>query len=115
MFDLELRIIADHPVDRVRIVDPLPAGMEAVDTSFATNVTSAAKLPFGDSWAIDDQQIRFDRIEAYADRLGPGVYSMHVLVRTVTPGTFAWPGAQAYLIGRPEEFGRTAATTLTIK
>jgi uncharacterized protein YfaS (alpha-2-macroglobulin family) len=112
VFDMELRIAVDHPVDRVRIVDPLPAGMEAVDAAFATNVGA---VPRGDSWAIDDQQVRFDRVEAYADHLGPGSYAMHVIVRTVTPGTFAWPGAQAYLVDRPEEFGRSAATTLIVR
>ncbi len=34
VFDIELQVITDHPIDRVQITDPLPAGMEAVDTSF---------------------------------------------------------------------------------
>ncbi len=111
VFDIELQVITDHPIDRVQITDPLPAGMEAVDTSFKTSnaVTPAA------SWQIDDQQIYHDRIEAYADHLGPGVYTLHYLVRTVTPGTFSWPGAETRLIDRPEEFGRTATATLTVQ
>ncbi|MBD2214675.1 hypothetical protein H6G27_33225 [Nostoc linckia FACHB-104] len=32
---------------------------------------------------------------AYADHLEPGVYSLHYLVRSVTPGKFLWPGAEA--------------------
>jgi uncharacterized protein YfaS (alpha-2-macroglobulin family) len=111
VFDIELQIITDHPIDRVQITDPLPAGMEAVDTSFKT---SNAVAPAG-SWQIDDQQIYHDRIEAYADHLGPGVYALHYIVRTVTPGTFGWPGAQARLIDRPEEFGRTATATLDVQ
>ncbi len=111
VFDVELQVITDHPIDRVQITDPLPAGMEAVDTSFKT---SNAVAP-AESWQIDDQQIFHDRIEAYADHLGPGVYTLHYLARTVTPGTFSWPGAQARLADRPEEFGRTATATLTIK
>lgn len=111
VFDVELQIITDHPVDRVRITDPLPAGLEAVDTSFAT---TNAKRP-SQSWQIDDQQIYHDRIEAYADHLGPGVYVFHYLARAVTPGTFAWPGANAQLADQPQEFGRTASATLTIK
>ena len=95
------------------IEDPLPAGMEAVDVSFATTSTTAAAR--GDSWTIGYQQIHHDRIEAFADRLGPGIYELHYLVRTVTPGTFAWPGAQARLADRPEEFGRSAATTLIVR
>ena len=111
VFDVELQVITDHPIDRVQITDPLPAGMEAVDTSFkTTNVAAPAE-----SWQIDDQQIYHDRIEAYADHLGPGIYVLHYIARTVTPGTFAWPGASARLIDRPEEFGRTASATLTIR
>ncbi len=40
VYDVELQLVSDHPVERVVITDPLPAGMEAVDTTFAT--TSAA-------------------------------------------------------------------------
>jgi uncharacterized protein YfaS (alpha-2-macroglobulin family) len=111
VFDIELQVITDHPIDRVQITDSLPAGMEAVDTSFKT---SNAARP-AQSWQIDDQQIYHDRIEAYADYLGPGVYTLHYLARTVTPGTFSWPGAQARLIDRPEEFGRSATATLVVK
>jgi uncharacterized protein YfaS (alpha-2-macroglobulin family) len=111
VFDIELQVITDHPIDRVQITDPLPAGMEAVDTSFkTTNAVAPAQ-----SWQIDDQQIFHDRIEAYADHLGPGIYVLHYLARTVTPGTFAWPGADVRLIDRPEEFGRTATASLHVQ
>ena len=111
VFDIELQVITDHPIDRVQITDPLPAGMEAVDTSFKTTTAVAP----AQSWQIDDQQIYHDRIEAYADHLGPGVYTLHYIARTVTPGTFSWPGAEARLIDRPEEFGRTATATLSVQ
>ncbi len=110
VFDVELQVITDHPIDRVQITDPLPAGMEAVDTTFKT---SNAIAP-AESWQIDDQQIYHDRIEAYADHLGPGIYTLHYLARTVTPGTFSWPGAEARLIDQPQEFGRTATATLHV-
>jgi hypothetical protein len=53
VFDIELQVITDHPIDRVQITDPLPAGIEAVDTSFKTNTAVAP----AQSWQIDDQQI----------------------------------------------------------
>ncbi|MBE9104245.1 hypothetical protein IQ229_04605 [Nostoc cf. edaphicum LEGE 07299] len=53
-----------------------------------------------------------DRIIAYADHLEPGVYSLHYLVRSVTPGTFSWSGAEVHLQYAPEEFGRTAESIL---
>jgi uncharacterized protein YfaS (alpha-2-macroglobulin family) len=35
-------------------------------------------------------------------------------VRSVTPGTFLWPGAVVQLQYEPEEFGRTAVTQLIV-
>jgi uncharacterized protein YfaS (alpha-2-macroglobulin family) len=113
VFDVELQIVSDHPVERVLITDPLPAGLEAVDTTFATS-SKALKLPES-SWSIGDQRIRADRIEAYADHLDAGIYRLHYLARTVTPGTFTWPGANAHLIDRPDESGRSASSPVVIK
>jgi hypothetical protein len=113
VYDIELQIVSDHPVERVVITDPLPAGFEAVDTSFAT-ASKALQLP-STSWELGDQQIRADRIEAYADHLEAGIYHMHYLVRSVTPGTFGWPGAELHVIERPDEFGRSAASIVVIR
>ena len=113
VFDMGLEIIADHPVDHVVIKDPLPSGFEAVDASFQT--TTAALQAKADSWELGFRNIYRDRIIAYADHLEPGVYSLHYLVRSVTPGTFSWPGAQVHLQYAPEEFGRTAESTLVVE
>lgn len=113
VFDIGIRTIVDHPVDRLVIEDPLPAGFEAVDTSFRT--TLATLVPQSDSWQIDATQIYRDRVVAYAQHLGPGVYDVHYLVRSVTPGTFSWPGARAYLQDAPEQFGRSASGTLHVR
>jgi len=112
VFDVGVRVIVDHPVDRLLIVDPLPAGFEAVDTSFQTALQ--AVLPQSDSWQIDSQQIYRDQIVAYAAHLDPGVYDVHYLARSVTPGEYRWPGAHASLRDAPEEFGSSAAARLTV-
>ncbi|MEO0988773.1 MAG: alpha-2-macroglobulin family protein, partial [Cyanobacteria bacterium J06639_14] len=113
VLDVGLEIITDHPVNHVIITDPLPAGLEIVDTSFQTSTLYFQ--PQQDSWEIDYQQQGRDRILAYADSLDAGVYSLHYLVRSVTPGTFLWPGSNVQLEHAPEEFGRSAATTLEIR
>lgn len=113
VFDIGLEIVSDRPVDRVVITDPLPAGFEAVDTSFQTS-TSAVQAQQG-SWAIGYQTIYQDRVVAYSDLLEPGVYYLHYLVRSVTPGTYEWPGAEAHLQYAPEEFGRSASSVLEVK
>lgn len=106
VYDIAVQVIADHPVDRVVITDPLPAGFEALDTSFQT--TAAYYQPLSDDWQIDYQQIYRDRVVAFAQHLDPGVYTMHYLARSVTPGDYSWPGASAYLLNAPEQFGRSA-------
>ncbi|MFG6095414.1 alpha-2-macroglobulin family protein [Leptothoe sp. ISB3NOV94-8A] len=113
VFDVGLEIITDHPVNHVVITDPLPAGLEPIDTSFQTS--TAYFQPQQDSWQIGYQQLGRDRILAYADYLDTGVYTLHYLVRSVTPGTFLWPGSEVQLEYAPEEFGRAATTTLELQ
>ena len=113
VYDIDLEIVTDHPVERVAIADALPAGLEAVDTTFAT--ASAALGTPSAAWEIGDRQIRADRIEAYADALAAGIYHLHYLARGVTAGTYAWPGANVHLVDSPEEFGRSAAAIVTVK
>ena len=112
VFDIGLEIITDHPVNHVAITDPLPAGFEAVDTSFQTSIASLPAQE--DSWEIGYQQIYRDKVVAYSDRLNTGVYSLHYLVRSVTPGTFEWPGAEVHLQYAPEQFGRSASSSLEV-
>ncbi|MDM3851761.1 MAG: alpha-2-macroglobulin [Aphanizomenon gracile PMC627.10] len=113
VFDIGLEIITDHPVDHVVIKDPLPAGFEAVDDSFQT--ATPALQAKADNWQLGYKTIYKDRIISYANHLEPGVYSLHYLVRSVTPGTFIWPGAEAHLQYAPEEFGRSADSTLVLE
>ncbi|KHG40483.1 MAG: alpha-2-macroglobulin family protein [Aphanizomenon flos-aquae KM1D3_PB] len=112
VFDIGLEVITDHPVDHVVIKDPLPAGFEAVDDSFQT--ATPALQAKADNWQLGYKTIHKDRIISYADHLEPGVYSLHYLVRSVTPGTFIWPGAEVHLQYAPEEFGRSADSTLVL-
>ncbi|MHB8462143.1 MAG: alpha-2-macroglobulin family protein, partial [Vulcanimicrobiaceae bacterium] len=90
----------------------LPAGLEAIDSAFQTSPQSASEI--ADAWQIGDRQIYADRVTAYAWHLNPGVYEMHYLVRSVTPGTYAWPGTQAFVRGAPEIYGRSSSGELTI-
>jgi hypothetical protein len=113
VFDIGVEVITDRPVDHVVITDPLPAGLEAVDDSFQTS-TPYFKAR-GDSWQVSYQTLHHDRIVAFGNKLNPGVYTLHYLVRSVTPGTFVYPGAEAHLQYAPEEFGRSASTTLVLE
>ena len=112
IFDIGLEIISDRAVNHVIINEPLPAGLEAIDNSFKT--TNQALQVKEDSWGIKYKMMYRDRIFAYAEHLDPGVYSVHYLARSVTPGTYFWPGGEAHLQYAPEEFGRTASSTLIL-
>ena len=96
----------------VIVTDPLPAGLEAIDAGFQTSTKYFQAS--SDDWQINYQQIYRDRVLAFAQHLPAGVYAVHYLVRSVTPGIFAWPGAEVSLQYAPEEFGRTASSRLTI-
>jgi hypothetical protein len=112
VFDVEDRIVTDHPIDNVLVTDPLPAGFEAVDQSFRT--ASPADLEGADTWNVDYQSIYKNRVISFTSHLEAGSYAIHYLVRSVTPGTYAWPGANAQLQYAPEEFGRSAASQLIV-
>jgi hypothetical protein len=112
VFEIEDRIITDHALDDVIVTDPLPAGLEAIDAGFQTSTKYFQAS--SDDWQINYQQIYRDRVLAFAQHLPAGVYAVHYLVRSVTPGIFAWPGAEVSLQYAPEEFGRTASSRLTI-
>ena len=113
VFDIEDRITTDHPLEGLVVADSLAAGLEAIDTRFATNSTRVFESVA--DWNIDYQTIERSRVVTYASTVQPGVYAFHYLVRSVTPGTYSWPSAKASLALAPDEFGRTASTTLIIK
>jgi uncharacterized protein YfaS (alpha-2-macroglobulin family) len=94
------------------VTDPLPAGLEGVDQSFRT--AAPADLEGADACVVDYQSIYKNRIVSFMSHLDPGSYAIHYLVRSVTPGTYAWPGASAQLQFAPEEFGRTATSQLVV-
>jgi uncharacterized protein YfaS (alpha-2-macroglobulin family) len=112
VFDVEDRIITDHPVENVLVTDPLPAGFEAIDQSFRTSAPAIGETD--DSFTPDYTSIYRSRVVSFAQHLDPGAYAIHYLVRSVTPGTFLWPGAVVQLQYEPEEFGRTAVTQLIV-
>jgi uncharacterized protein YfaS (alpha-2-macroglobulin family) len=113
VYDIEDRITTDHELEGLVVEDSLAAGLEAIDTRFATN--SSRIFESVADWNIDYQTIERNRVVTYARNVQPGVYAFHYLVRSVTPGTFSWPPAKASLALAPDEFGRTAAGTLVIK
>jgi uncharacterized protein YfaS (alpha-2-macroglobulin family) len=111
--DVGLEIAGDRPLTHLQIEDWLPAGLEAVDQSFAIANPAVTAQP--SAWAIQHQEIRGDRVRGYAERLEPGAYEFHYLARAVTPGTYQWPGATVTARHAPETLGRTVAAQLQLQ
>jgi len=113
VFEIEDRITTDHPIDQLVLNDPLPAGFEAANAS--GEIPMSAFEPGVDLGHIDYRRMYRDRVIAYAAHLEAGTYAVRYLVRSVTPGTFAWPGAQVHPEHASEDFGRSAAGKVVIK
>jgi uncharacterized protein YfaS (alpha-2-macroglobulin family) len=116
----------------VAVTDPLPAGLEAVESWFATTAGDLraqqdrqSSERGGDdergwqSWwrggGFDHVERHDDRIQLFATRLSEGVHTFSYIARAMTAGTFRTAPARAEEMYTPEVFGRTATTTIEIK
>lgn len=119
-----LQVVTPVPRHSVALVDPLPAGLEPVETSFVTSSQAPqqrgespagnAELPFGGSWAFDHHELRDDQVRLYASYMAPGIHSWRYVVRATSPGVYEHPPVRVEEMYEPENFGRTAAGTFTV-
>ncbi|HBB94577.1 MAG TPA: hypothetical protein DC054_04240 [Blastocatellia bacterium] len=123
---VRLTMVATSRRYHVALVDPLPAGFEALNPSLATTgaiprdekQTSVAeygnrlsiKGGYGWWWLrpewFEHQNLRDDRVEAFTSLLWEGVYKYSYVARATTPGQFIVPPAKAEEMYHPETFGR---------
>ena len=96
----------------VALVDPLPAGLEAVNTNLATSERAATGSIDAD-W--EHTEMRDNRSEAFAMHLPEGAHPFSYTARATTPGTFIAAPAKAEEMYSPETFGRSAGTTVVIE
>jgi alpha-2-macroglobulin len=104
--------------------DPLPAGMEALDTSLLTT-TQAVPGPqlrpthnpyyYWRWWYWDHTEIRDESVNLYADYLPAGTYVYSYQVRATTPGIFQTMPSHGYAFYFPEVFGRSDGELFTIE
>ena len=106
----------------VALVDPLPAGLEPLNP--ALSVTGV--LPqdpdeqTGPSWWwrrtwYEHQNMRDERVEAFASIVGAGVHEYSYIARATTPGEFVVPPTKAEEMYFPETFGRSRSDRVTIE
>ncbi len=107
------------PVTRrnVLIEDFIPAGMEIVDTSLATEDQSVRaverEVKSSRLWP-SHKELRDDRYVLVIDELLPGTYTFDYFLRALTPGVYTHLPAQASESYNPENFGRTETGLFSI-
>lgn len=130
LVQVTLRMVT--PVDRynVAVVDPLPAGLEPVETFFKTTARAYSDdessdtawvdpgepedMPSWSSWVFNHRELRDDGLALYANYMPAGIHTYQYLARATTPGDYALPAARVEEMYRPEVFGRTEADRFVV-
>ncbi|WP_293271948.1 alpha-2-macroglobulin family protein [Nannocystis sp.] len=124
-----LSMVAQDRRYHVALVDPLPAGLEAINPALATtgNMDTAGASTGDDAspmkrgwwwwWRpwYDHQNLRDERVEAFTTLLWDGVHDYSYTARATTPGTFVVPPAKAEEMYAPETFGRSASDRVIVE
>ncbi|MEN6527199.1 MAG: alpha-2-macroglobulin, partial [Candidatus Polarisedimenticolia bacterium] len=133
---LKVRLATSAERRFVAVSAPLPAGLEVVDPSFATTAAirppakgaqeaeeaegegdeGSAESPW-DEWFWSPwthEEMRDDRVLAFADELPVGTHTLTVVLRATTAGTFQLPAARAEEMYTPEVFGRSEGGSLVV-
>ena len=63
----------------------------------------------------EHQNLRDERVEAFASLLWEGVYDYSYVARATTPGTFVVPPPKAEEMYAPETFGRGGTDRVTVE
>jgi alpha-2-macroglobulin len=118
---VKLTLVAESQRTHVALIDPLPAGLEALNPDLAVTqpvIGSPQAEPTKRFWWwgnwYDFQQFRDDRSEAFTTFLPAGVYDYSYIARATTPGSFVVPPTRAEEMYAPETFGRTSTDNVVI-
>jgi uncharacterized protein YfaS (alpha-2-macroglobulin family) len=118
-----LQVISPQESLFVVLEDPLPAGFEAVNSSFLTESEEQQKrlgvLSGASGWqpwwrGFNHIEMHDDRVLLFANSLTPGIHTHRYLVRALTYGTFSAPGTKIEEMYSPEVFGRSKELIIKI-
>ncbi len=107
----------------VALTDPLPAGLEPLNPSLATtgsipqdpkDESSKGRWWWSRTW-FEHQNMRDERVEAFASLLWEGVHNYSYVTRATTPGNFIVPPPKAEEMYHPETFGRGATDRVVVE
>jgi uncharacterized protein YfaS (alpha-2-macroglobulin family) len=130
---VRVRLTMSNPARRyhVALVDPLPAGLEALNAELATTeqlpgestesgVNRGGRGIYDYYWYwrgtwYEHQNLRDERAEAFTSLLWEGVHEYTYFARATTPGLFIVPPTKAEEMYAPETFGRGRSDRVRIK
>jgi uncharacterized protein YfaS (alpha-2-macroglobulin family) len=122
---VRLTMVAPSQRAHVALVDPMPAGFEAINPALATTgdlpddplaqAASSGPWWFWSRTWYEHQNLRDERVEAFASLLWAGVHEYSYLARATTPGAFVVPPAKAEEMYSPETFGRSGTTRVFVE
>jgi uncharacterized protein YfaS (alpha-2-macroglobulin family) len=130
---VRVRLTMSNPARRyhVALVDPLPAGLEALNAELATTeqlpdestesgVNRGGRGIYDYYWYwrgpwYEHQNLRDERAEAFTSLLWEGVHEYTYFARATTPGLFIVPPTKAEEMYAPETFGRGQSDRVSIK
>ena len=122
---VRVTMIAPSRRHHVALIDPLPGGLEPINPELRgvgmdpppdrPRVGIAApESSWRGAW-FHHQNLRDDRVEAFASLLPAGTYEYTYLARATTPGTFVVPPPRAEEMYQPETFGRGETVRLIVE
>ncbi len=110
---LDVTVTVDAMLPYVAVDIPLPAGLEAVDTSIGKG-RRAMVVSGTRGWWASHEEIRSDRALLFADRLRAGAHTHTVYLRATTPGSFEMPPTVAQSMYFSEIRGHTAQRSVVV-
>ncbi len=123
IIDVELTLVVPTTMHYLLVEDPIPAGTEPIDTSFATTSLTATgptvEQPPGREapwwfWQPTAFELKDDRVGLFATELLPGTYTFRYQLRASIAGEFNVLPPRGEMMYFPEVFGHGAGSRFTI-
>jgi uncharacterized protein YfaS (alpha-2-macroglobulin family) len=114
---VRLTVCSSEPRSFVVVNDPVAAGLEVVQTGFATDRQDLQSTDEEHPWwgGFNHQENYDDRVLLFADDLDVGVHHYSYYLRAAFPGRYRMPSTLAECMYEPEIFGRTAAQEVVVR
>jgi uncharacterized protein YfaS (alpha-2-macroglobulin family) len=120
---VRVTMVAEGRRYHVALVDPIPAGLEAQNPELATTGTlpqdpETQKQPWWFWWSrtwYEHENLRDERVEAFASLLWDGVHEYSYVALATTPGRFVVPPSKAEEMYHPETFGRSGTDVVVVE